>query len=295
MTVVGSAPSVRPSSWFGSDGWQQTATLQLLDLAVDVHSDDPALLALVDTLYAPTRVDRPADHALFVGRIRVGADAGWFAAADGGVLVRTPAPGIAFRHLVYEANQMAIDATAAAVRLHAGAVAAAGRAVALVGPMGAGKSTLAAGLVVRGFEYLTDEVVAVDADGRVRPYAKPCSLGEPPATLAVPAWTPPPGSFPYLGGSGLVPAAVLGAVAGAPAPLGAVVLPSYRRDAATAITELAPADALVDVAAHAFGLSEPGALAALHDVIGAVPCFRLVSGDLDAACDAIESVTGAIA
>jgi hypothetical protein len=74
-----------------------------------------------------------------------------------------------------------------------------------------------------------------------------------------------------------------------------VVLPSYRRDAATAITELAPADALVDVAAHAFGLSEPGALAALHDVIGAVPCFRLVSGDLDAACDAVESVAGTMA
>ncbi len=31
---------------------------------VAVHSDDPALLALVDALYAPTRTDRPADHAL---------------------------------------------------------------------------------------------------------------------------------------------------------------------------------------------------------------------------------------
>jgi hypothetical protein len=295
VTVVGSAPSVRPSSWFGTDGWQQTATLQLLDLAVAVHSDDPSLLALVDALYAPTRVDRPPDHALIVGRVRVGAEAGWVAAADGGVLVRTPAPGVAFRHLVYEANQMAIDATAAPVRLHAGAVSRAGWAVALVGPMGAGKSTLAAGLVVRGWEYLTDEVVAIDDAGRVRPYAKPCSLGEPLPTLAVPPWSPPPGAVPYLGASGLVPAPVLGRVADAPADLGAVVLPSYRRDAPTSITEVAPGDALVDVGAHAFGLSHPGALGALRDAIGAVPCFRLVSGDLAGACDAIEAATAGLA
>jgi hypothetical protein len=292
VTVVGSAPSVRPSSWFGTDGWQQTATLQLLDLAVAVHSDDPSLLALVDALFAPARVDRSADHALIVGRVRVGADDGWVAAADGGVLVRTTAPGVAFRHVVYEANQMAIDATTAPVRLHAGAVDRGGRAIALVGPMGAGKSTLAAGLVVRGAEYLTDEVVAIDDLGRVRPYAKPCSLGEPPPTLAVPPWSPPAGAVPYLGGSGLVPASVLGRVADAPVGLGAVVLTSYRRDAPTSITELAPADALVDVAAHAFGLSDPGALGALYDAIRAVPCFRLVSGDLAGACDAIESATG---
>jgi hypothetical protein len=78
-------------------------------------------------------------------------------------------------------------------------------------------------------------------------------------------------------------------VAAAPAGLDAVVVASYQRDAPTSITELAPGDALVDVGAHAFGLSDSGALGALRDAIGAVPCFRLVSGDLAGACDAIES------
>jgi hypothetical protein len=292
VTLVGSDPSIRSSSWFGAAGWQQTATLQLLDLAVAVHSDDPALLALVDALYAPTRVDRDPEHALFLGRVRVAAEAGYVAAADGGVLVRTTAPGVAFRHIVYEANQMAIDATTAPVRLHSGAVARDGRAVALVGPMGAGKSTLAAALVTRGWEYLTDEVVALDPERQVRPYAKPCSLGDPPSALGVAPWAPPAGSELYLGSGGLVPAPVLGRVAAAPVPLTVVVLPSYRRDTPTTITELGPTDALVDIGAHAFGLSTPGALAALRVAIGAVPCFRLVSGDLDGACEAVASVVG---
>jgi hypothetical protein len=292
VTSVGATAGPRPSAWFGADGWFETPTLALLDLAVAVHSDDPALVALVEDLYAPACTDAVATHALFLGRARVGHDDGWFAAADGGVLVRTPAPGVAFRHLVYEANQMAIDATAAPVRLHAAAVARAGRALALVGPMGAGKSTLAAGLVRRGWGYLTDEVVAVDDAGHVRPYAKPCSLGSPPPALGPLDWTPPPGAVPYLAGGGLVPASVLGTVAPAPVPLAGVVLPGYRRGAPITVTELDRADALVEIGAHAFGLSAPGALAALDAVVGPLPCFRVVGGDLDAACAAVESVLG---
>jgi hypothetical protein len=282
----------RPSSWFGADGWTQTSTLALLDLVVAVHSDDPALIALVEDLYAPTISDAAPEHALFLGRARVDGAAGYFAAVDGGILVRTAAPGVAFRHLVYAANQLAIDATAAPVRLHAAAVGRAGRALALVGPMGAGKSTLAAALVQRGWDYLTDEVVAIDGDGSVRPYAKPCSLGDPPPALEPLRWDPPQGSAVYLAGGGLVPAPILGTVAGAAVELGGVVLTSYRRDAATAITELGRADALVEIGAHAFGLSAPGSLRALDATLARVPCFRLVSGDLHGACDAVESVVG---
>jgi hypothetical protein len=46
--------------------------------------------------------------------------------------------------------------------LHASAVAIDGRAVAFVGPKGAGKSTLAAALSARGHTLLTDDVVALD-------------------------------------------------------------------------------------------------------------------------------------
>ena len=45
--------------------------------------------------------------------------------------------------------------------LHASAVASGGRAVAFVGPAGAGKSTLAAALALRGHTVLSDDIVAV--------------------------------------------------------------------------------------------------------------------------------------
>ena len=44
---------------------------------------------------------------------------------------------------------------------HASVVARDGRAVALVGRSGAGKSSLAAGLVLRGFRYVADDVLAI--------------------------------------------------------------------------------------------------------------------------------------
>lgn len=297
MTAAGprvAAPT--PSSWFAADGWTESAPLALLDLAVAVHGDDGALVALIERLYAPTLADGTAAHHLFLGRAEVGGVEGYFVAADGGVLVRTPAPGVAFRHLVFHANQAAIDATTAPVRLHSAAVARGDAAIAIVGPMGAGKSTIAAGLVRRGFAYLTDEVVALDDAGRVRPYAKPVSLGTPPAALDVPAWEPPPGAHDYLGSSGLVPAPVLGAVAPGPVPLRAVVLPTYRRGAATTIEAIGPADALVEVGAHAFGLGDhPGALADLAAALAAVECFRITSGELEPALDAVESAVGTAA
>lgn len=49
--------------------------------------------------------------------------------------------------------------------LHASAVVMGGRAVALAGPPGGGKSSLAAALVARGATFLTDDVLAVESSG----------------------------------------------------------------------------------------------------------------------------------
>ena len=62
-----------------------------------------------------------------------------------------------------------------AVLLHAAGLESQGRAVALVGRSGAGKSTAAVALG-RQLGYLSDETVAVEADGSVSPYPKPVSV-----------------------------------------------------------------------------------------------------------------------
>ncbi len=67
-----------------------------------------------------------------------------------------------------------------AVLLHAAGLSRGERAIALVGPSGAGKST-ASRVLGQHFGYLTDETVAIEADGRVAPYPKPLSIITDPA------------------------------------------------------------------------------------------------------------------
>jgi hypothetical protein len=98
--------------------------------------------------------------------------------------------------------------------LHASAVVADGRAVILLGLPGAGKSTLSAGLQTSGFDVLSDNLVAVGADGvwsvpeptkldeRSHELVGSDSAGEPAATYgrsAHPLLTPPPGPLPVAG------------------------------------------------------------------------------------------------
>jgi hypothetical protein len=272
-----------------AEGWTSTRTLQLLDASVRVTSDDAALVGLVDELYSHTSEDAgSADVQLLVGAALGPDGPGWFVARDGMVLVRTPGPTVAFTHLVFEANQQAILRTSGQVRLHASAVASGSSAIVCAGVMQAGKSTLAAGLMRRGLDYVTDEVVAFTPEGRVRPYAKPLSLGVPPPALGPVGWSPPAGGARFLGASGLVPPDSLGRVTPErDLRLELLVLPRYRRGAPTVVRELRGSAAVDAVAAHAFHLDEPTLLARLVALITEVPCIEVESGDLAEACDAV--------
>jgi hypothetical protein len=281
---------VAPSGLFRDGGWLQSSTFALLDHRVAVHSDSPAAIALVEELFAATRHDGPAARALVLGRADGPDGAGYFAAADGEILVRSRAPGVAFRHLVFAANQSAIEATRGRVRLHAAAAVRGGAAVVMPGGMGSGKSTLVAALMRRGWSYLTDEAAAISSQGRVAPYAKPISLGTPPPELTGWTWSPAPGAAQYLGSSGLLPPSALGAVAPAGAPMVAVVLPQYRPGAPVRVEHLDAADALEAVGAHTFHLDAPGALSRLASVLDGVPCVRVQSGDLQGTCDVVDHV-----
>lgn len=284
-------PTTRISDILGDCGWVRSASLQLLDFAVAVHSDIPAVVQLIDELYAPLARPGPASHALMLGTTMLADGPGYFTALDGSVLVRTPAPTVAFAHLLFEANQQAIEQSPELIRIHSAAVAVGDCAVVLPGPMGAGKSTLAAGLTFRGHGYITDEVVAIDhRSGLVRTYPKPISLGAAPDPIGSIEWEPSPGAGLFLGASGVIPARALGHTDDRAHPVGLVVLPQYVPDAATELVRLADSEALAAVAAHTFHLDRPETLASLASLLADVPCFHLVSGSLPAAVDAVLDV-----
>lgn len=73
-----------------------------------------------------------------------------------------------------------------------------------------------------------------------------------------------------------------------------VVLPSYRRDAETSIERLGRAEALAATVAHAFHLDRTGTLARLAGLLDDVPVYQLVSGDLRAAADTVETVMASV-
>ncbi len=271
-------------SWGGS-----TPALALLGFTVTVHVTDPDLATFVSRLYTPMNTTATAQHTLSLSESTAGR---FFVHLDGIRRVATRSPAVAFARLLWEANRQAIEHTADRVLLHAAAAASDGRGVVLTGPMGAGKSTLVAALVRDGFEYLTDEVVAIQpGTTTVDPYPKPIALGG--FGLAIPtALNPihpelPTGMDRYVGDRWLVaPEAIA-----EPTSIDVVVVPRYEPGAMPSLEPLRPADALVALAEHAFNLATDGqrALDTLAMVAETAACFRLVSADPDAASALIST------
>jgi hypothetical protein len=272
-----------------------TPRLELLGFDVALRATDRPMVELLTELYAPMGTTGESEHVLSISSTRGAARTSWDLHLDGTRLIRTAAPSIAFQHLLWEANRQAIDQTHDLVLVHASAAVVDDTAIVMPGPMGAGKSTLVAGLVRAGATYLTDEVVAIDpATGLVRPYPKYLSLGPALADLV-------PERDPWLrsvvGDQQLVaPDSIRPGVIAAPALPRLVVAPRYERGARAASAPLGPAAALSTLAQHAFHLERdaPRILATLTAMVERSSCFELVSGDVDAACDQLIALVAAV-
>ena len=175
--------------------------------------------------------------------------------------------------------------------LHAAAAADDGRVVICAGRAGSGKSTLVARLVQRGFDYLTDEIAALDSTRSVAPYPKPISL-EPGSLPLLPGLELPP----VLGtidpdGTCQVPADVLRAGAVAAGGVATVIVfPDIVEGEGAALLPMTRAEAVEQLALSSFQLpASPGLrLPHIRALAEQVPCFRLRLHDLDDAVDVIH-------
>ena len=157
--------------------------------------------------------------------------------------------------------------------VHAGVVGWRGRAILVPGRSRAGKTTLVAELLRAGAEYYSDEYAVLDADGRVRPYARPLGVRE--------AGT---------GRQRKVTAEELGGGVGRGAlPVGLVFVGEYRAGAGWRPRRLSAGQGVLAMLAHTVAARrEPErALAVLHGVAARATVLKGARGEAAAAAEAI--------
>lgn len=210
-------------------------------------------------------------------------------------LVSSPHPDEAVAILLWHVNQQVVARSPELIRLHAAAASRGAEAVLLPAPMEHGKTTLVAGLVRDGWQYLTDEVAALEpGTRRLLAYPKPLSLD--PGSWPVLAELEPdvPAEVrPYLPEQWQVPATAIRSTAiAAQAEVVLVVAPRYRPDADLVIEPLEGAEALALLAQSTFALGQHPErdLRGLAAVVRSCPCYRMTYGDLSEGCAAVTEL-----
>jgi hypothetical protein len=257
---------------------------------LDPGSADTRVLNRLAPVLAPLAADVEADVSYTVlirdsGRYRL--------ACDEAVVCDQQDAAMTARFLAWHLNRSAV-ATARADHtvLHAAAARRAGCTVVLAAPEGCGKTTTVGGLLTDGWDYVTDEAVALRReDLLITPYPKALSL-DPGSWRLFPQARP---SWPDADDDGQwqVPASVLGArtVIERTTPT-TVVLPRFTGAGITRATAVSPADAVVRLARCTFGFSEGGVddLEVLVRTARVCPVYSLEIADLASAVRSIEQL-----
>jgi hypothetical protein len=249
---------------------------------VVVQSNRPEVLTGVATAFG-AMLEAPRDDA--VGRLAVAHRAGryevsgkWKPAADAGSLSDV------LRTLRYQVALHLMHARRDLLWLHAGAVADGRGALLFVGPGASGKSTLAAALAARGWQYCGDDVVALDrVAGAVLPFPVAPTVRRPP---------PRPGMAPE-------DVAALdrtevrldaAAVRRAPARVVGVVFPAYRGGSAAELRPCGPAEAAVDLLRQClnFPSHREAAVRCVCDLMQGGEAFHLAFSDADRAVELVD-------
>lgn len=195
--------------------------------------------------------------------------------------------------LAWHINRQVIATSVAHyVLMHSAAVTRAGHTIVMPADQESGKTTTTAGLLRQGFDYVTDEAVAIHpADLTVSPFPKTLSLD--------------PGSWPLFpelraahqrpdAAQWHVPATDLGAVESdrtLPAP-SIVVIPQYVGGPRTEVVQLGAAEAAYELARMTFHfeLHPRRNLLAISRLVRRATVVRLRIGTLEDAVDAVDGL-----
>lgn len=199
------------------------------------------------------------------------------------------------RRLLWHVNQQVVaQGTNTHVLLHAAVASRDGAGVVLAAPMESGKSTLVAGLVRAGLDYLSDEVAAID------PLTLDVDSYPKPITLDTGSWTVLPGLEPaevptvtqwQVPASTIRPGSVVGRTA-----VRLVVTPSYDAAGTTRLVPASRAAMLTRLLVSSFNRRDQPArrLEVLARVLRGARCYQLDVSDLDLAVELVADALEAI-
>lgn len=183
--------------------------------------------------------------------------------------------------------------------IHAAMVTCGGRGVLLGGSLRSGKSTLTLGLILRGWQYLSDNITAICPDPLMAvPFPRNFIVRtETREVLAVDLQENGDASWvrPLKPLSAYVsPNRIWEGSLGRPAKVTHIVFLQYHPEASSAVVPMSRADAVSRLARRAWGTDVFGrqAVDILADLVEGAECVELAAGPLDENCRLIERLCG---
>ena len=267
--------------------WARTWTCRLGDHFVELAVDHAAAATLLAGPLAPCVMTAAAPSARV--EVRTVAEGELLISRDGRARRR-----VAGRYGLKEGVYLALLETLWPDRevdtlVHAGAVARGGRSVCLAATSGRGKTTLVAHLLSRGYDYVTDDLSALDVGGDVLPLPTRMSVKEGSWGLLASAFpsleTTMPGAGPRT--QWLAPPLT----ATPPSPLAALVFPTYGAGRPVLLQAIRPLESFMRLQEAGVWLGHPlteARVTRLARRLETVPAYALDYGDLDDAAAAID-------
>ena len=201
-------------------------------------------------------------------------------------------------YLEWGINCRVMERCTAYLQLHAATLSFEGQGVVLAGNSGVGKSTLAAGLVSRGWTYLSDEFALIHpATLRLHPFPKALCIKagsfDVIKRLNLPLWRRRHYVKAFKGAVGYVrPQDFAPGVVPTPCPIRFVIFPKYGNGEEPRLFPISPGHACFSLAGHAFNrhVFDQRVVPILSEVVRRAECLGLVSGPIDETCKLIESL-----
>ncbi|MGH2693137.1 MAG: hypothetical protein ACRDHM_11680 [Actinomycetota bacterium] len=215
---------------------------------------------------------------------------------DGALVQRSQVARAAVDYVLWHVNTEAIKGTAIHLALHAGAVSRDGKAVILPAPPDSGKTTLTAGLVRAGFEYLSDEAAMIDPGSAwVHPFPRAMWMEQPTVELLGRAGAGVPALENERYHYQVLAEDLRSGSRGRPCPVRFVIAPRYDPAGGTSLEPIGRAEAVRMLAENSFNFSRFGAdgLEILGRLVAGAECYRLRVDELASAVDTVSRLFGA--